>query len=153
MLRSVTLALVLSVLAAACALVDQPPPAGTIILRGEVRNNRGPVELEVTTPAGVVTGGVQPASLPADSTTQVTFHVPITGEWTIMVNGSPDITVADPRVPDRWDISADIRAGCKMEIHLDADGSLGSTCVSQPKESLLNVPSDAAPAGALPGPP
>ena len=77
-------------------------------------------------------GGVQPASLPADSTTQVTFYVPITGEWTIMVNGSPDITVADPRVPDRWDISADIREGCKLEIDLDADGAYGYGCVPQP---------------------
>ena len=131
MLRSVTLGVVFSVLAAACALVEPPVPAGTVTVQGEVRNDRGPVELEMTTPAGVVPGAVQPASLPADSTTQVTFHLPTTGEWTITVNGSPDITVADPNVPARWDISADIREGCKLEIHLSADGGSGYECVPQ----------------------
>ena len=51
-LRSVTLGVALSVLAAACALVEPPIPAGTTLLRAIVRNERGPVELTVTTPAG-----------------------------------------------------------------------------------------------------
>ena len=131
MLRSVTLGVVLSVLAAACALVEPPVPAGTVTVQGEVRNERGPVELGVTTPTGVVPDAVKPASLPADSTTQVTFFVPATGEWSITVDGSPDVTVGDPGVPERWDISADIRDGCKLDIHLSADGGTGHECVPQ----------------------
>ncbi len=96
MLRSVTLGVVLSVLAAACALVEPPVPAGTVTVQGEVRNERGPVELGVTTPTGVVPDAVKPASLPADSTTQVTFFVPATGEWSITVDGSPDVTLGTP---------------------------------------------------------
>jgi hypothetical protein len=73
--------LALSVLVAACALVEQPPPATThavanladdvmFVLTGEVRNMRPePVQLEVRTPAGAPPGAVQPASLPAGSTT------------------------------------------------------------------------------------
>ena len=105
-LRSVTLGVALSVLAAACALVEPPSPAGTTLLRTRVRNERGPVELTVTTPAGVLPGAVQPTSLPAHSTTDVTFYVPITGQWSIAINGSPDIPGADLREA--------IRSGCRL---------------------------------------
>ena len=83
MLRSVTLGVALSILAAACALVEAPVPAGTFVLSGEVRNMRAvPVELEVRTPTGALPGAVQPASLPAGpSTTKVTYHVPIIGNF------------------------------------------------------------------------
>ena len=47
----------------------------------------GPVELTVSTPAGVLGGAVQPATVPAGSTTNVTFHVPVAGQWSIVLDG------------------------------------------------------------------
>ena len=122
MLRSVTLGLALSVLAAACALVEPPVPAGTFALPGEVRNMRAvPVELEVRTPTGTLPGAVQPASLPAGpSTTKVTYHVPITGQWSIAVDGDPYIVSGD--------FGAEIRQGCTLGLELSADGSSGYGC-------------------------
>ena len=88
-LRSVSLSVALSVLAAACALVEPPVPANThavanladditFVLTGEVRNLRAePVQLEMRTPAGALPGAVQPASLPAQTTTNVTFYIPL----------------------------------------------------------------------------
>ena len=91
MLRSVTLGLALSLLAAACALVEPPVPAGTRPVQGEVRNMRAhAVELVVRMPAGEMRGAVQPALLPARSTTDVTFYIPITGDWTIL-NGDEEL--------------------------------------------------------------
>ena len=126
MLRSVTLGLALSVLAAACALVEPPVPAGTFMLQGEVRNLRpGPVQLEVRTPAGVLPGAVQPASLPAGPTpANVMYHLPITGDWWIAVNGDPFISSRD--------FGSEIRQGCTLGIELSADGSSSHGCNLQP---------------------
>ncbi len=126
MLRSVTFVLALSVLAAACALVEPPVPAGTFAVQGEVRNMRpGPVELEVRTPAGVLPGAVQPASLPpGPSTAKLMYHLPITGEWWIAVNGDPYIASGD--------FGAEIRQGCTIGIELSADGSSMHGCNAWP---------------------
>ena len=93
MLRSVTLGVALSILAAACALVEPPVPAGTRPFQAQVRNPRPvPAELTITTPAGVLPGAVQwPASVPAFSEAIVTFHVPIRGEWAFAVNGDDQL--------------------------------------------------------------
>ena len=79
-LRSVTLSVVLSILAAACALVE-PAPSGTS-LQISVRNSMGPVVLTVTRPNGDLAGAVRPASPPAGVTTDVMFDVP-SGVWWI----------------------------------------------------------------------
>ena len=89
MLRSVTLGIAMSVLAAACALVEPPPPPGTAMTVAQVTNSDPfEVELAVTTPSGVLPGAVQPSRLPARGTDDVTFYLPIAGEWTITVNGT-----------------------------------------------------------------
>ena len=122
MLQSVTFGLALSILAAACALVEPPMPPGTFMVQGEIRNMRAePVQLEVRTPAGVLPGAVQPASLPAGpSNARVTYHLPITGEWSIAVNGDAYIASAD--------FGPDIRQGCTLGIELSADGSSMHGC-------------------------
>ena len=124
MLRSVTLGLALSVLVAACALVEQPPPpvpAGTIPLQVQVQNmRREPAEFTVRTPDGVLAGAVQPATVPGDSTTDVTFYAP-PGEWSIRVNGSS----LGPRGND---LPGVIRAGCSPLIGLEADGGFSFGC-------------------------
>ena len=107
MLRSVTLGLMLAVLAAACALVEEPVPPGTIPLQLQVRNERGPVELALRTPSGVLAGAVRPATLPAKTTTNVTFYAP-PGNWWIDVNGSTDFAGVD--------LSGTIREGCTPSI-------------------------------------
>ena len=91
MLRSVTLSVALSVLAAACALVEQPVPPvplGTTPVQVQVRNlSDAPVgELGVKVRGGMQ-HAAQPPSVPGDSTTTVTFYVPNDGEWWIAVNG------------------------------------------------------------------
>jgi hypothetical protein len=121
-LRSLTFCLAISVVAAACALVEPPIPAGTFMVQGEVRNMRaGPVQLEVRTPAGVLPGAVQPATLPAGpSTAHLTYYLPITGEWSIAVNGDAFIASGD--------FGPDIRQGCTLGIELSADGSSTHGC-------------------------
>lgn len=89
-LRAVTLGLAFDVLIAGCAIFTEPPPAGTRPFQAQVQSRlAGPAELTISTPAGVLPGAVRPASLPAGSTTAVTFHVPMAGEWAIEVNGLP----------------------------------------------------------------
>ncbi len=117
MLRSVTLGLVLSILAAACALVEPAPPGTSLQI--SVRNSMGPVVLTVTTPNGDLAGAVRPASLPAGTTTEATFDVPA-GDWWIAVNGSRDIRGTD--------FSAPIRNGCQLGISLHADGVHEAGC-------------------------
>ena len=119
MLRSVTLGLVLSVQAAACALVEPPAEADVFIVLGEVRNmTPDPVELGVRTDAGSIPGAVQPASVPAGpSSTNVTFHLPVTGEWYITANGDPWF-ISSPDFPD-------IQQGCTLRIELAPETTVG----------------------------
>jgi len=121
-LRSVTLAMTLSVLAEACALVEPPPPAGTLMLNSEVRNMRAePVQLEVGTPAGPLPSAVQPASLPAHTTTNVTLYIPLTDDWSIFADDVPVIV--------NTEVSSEIlRRGCRFGIELAADGAFSYGC-------------------------
>ena len=96
-LRSVTLSVVLSVLAAACALIEPPPPPPGAF-QAQVRNTLpNPVELSIVR-AGERVGAAQPASLPALSETIVTFHIPIAGEWIYAVDGDDQIS-SDELIP------------------------------------------------------
>ena len=62
MLRSVTLSVALSVLAAGCAL--DSPPAGSVLFRVQIRNaSMDRVELAVGSDTGDIPGAVQPASV------------------------------------------------------------------------------------------
>ena len=94
MLRAFAQRVAVFVLAAACALTTPPPPAGTVPIHVEVHNMMArPAELTVRPPAGTVPGpplpgAVQPASLPAGSTTDVTFWVPPAGRWWIFLQDS-----------------------------------------------------------------
>ena len=119
-LRAVTIGVALSVLAAACALLEQPPPAGTRMVQIEVRNMREhPTDLGVTTLSGPLPGAAQPASLQAQSTSTVTFHIPMTGDWWIKVNDAYEIP--------RADLGPLIEQGCSIVIGLHANG-LEYTC-------------------------
>ena len=121
MLRSVTLGVALSVLATACAVVEQPVPVETVTFQAQVRNaSRRPLELTVTTPAGVLAGAVQPALLPAGSTTNVTFYVPAGLDYAINAAGSPDLTGAD--------LDTYIRTGCAIWMALDGDQVVQAGC-------------------------
>ena len=114
-LRSVTLSLALSVLAAACALTEAPPPAGTRPIQSQVQNLRAlPAKLTVTTPTGVLADAVQPPSLPAGSTTDVIFYIPNVGEWTIDFDGHPIVSSED--------FTGTFKFGCALELTL-SDGA------------------------------
>ncbi len=124
MLRSVTLGVALSVLAAGCALVEPPPPAGTRSFQAQVRNPRPvPAELTITTPAGALPGAVQlPASVPAFSEAIVTFHVPIQGEWAFAVNGDDQLG---------WEELTPNIGVCTMEFVM-GDGNSSFSCLRAP---------------------
>ena len=123
MLRSVTLSVAISVLVAACALVEQPVPAGTTTVQGQVRNRTGhPVEITVKTPTGALHGAVQPGSVPAGLTPDVTLHLPLGQEYALSAGGfdMPGISVDDYG-----------RMGCRFDFEISSDG-LGLSCLSTP---------------------
>lgn len=123
MLRSVTLSFALCVLAAACALVEPPVPPGSRVLQVPVRNlSDAPVgELGVKV-RGATLYAAQPPSVPADSTTTVTFYVPSKGEWWIAVNG---IGLVEGR---QFEEFQPVRGNEPCLIVFDADLSARYTC-------------------------
>lgn len=85
--RAVTLSLAVSLLSAACALVEPPPPPGTYAVQMEVRN-----EWPDSVPFTVYFGGqprrdaVRPPSVPGGpSRTAVTFYLPLADDWEIAI--------------------------------------------------------------------
>jgi hypothetical protein len=75
----------------------------------------------VKTPAGVIPGAVQPATLPPMSTTTVRFLVPLGGDWSIGLNHGNDI-------PGR-DFNQISKPGCSpTSIEIGNDGSYGYGC-------------------------
>ena len=127
MLRAVTLGVALSVLAAACALTTPPPPAGTIPIHVEVHNMMArPAELAVRPQAGAIPGAalpgaVQPPSLPAGSTTDVTFWVPTAGRWWIFLQDS-DVVISGEEIGEL------VGVGCTIFIEFSADASSQFGC-------------------------
>lgn len=130
MLRSVTLGVALSILTAACALIEPPVPAGTYPMEAEVRNNSPrPVEFTVVRAVGgalpganAIAGAVQPASVPAGpSSSKVIFYLPIDGQWLI-------------RIPDWGEIEGKDFGSFRAQqcgplvINLDANGGWGWGC-------------------------
>ena len=69
---------------------------------------------------GVLAGAVQPALLPAGSTTNVTFYVPAGLDYAINAAGSPDLTGAD--------LDTYIRTGCAIWMALDGDQVVQAGC-------------------------
>lgn len=127
MLRAVVLGVPLSVFAAACALTTPPPPAGTIPIHVEVHNMMArPAELTMRPPAGMVPGpplpgAVQPPSLPAGSSTDVTFWVPPAGPWWIFLQDS-NLVISGEEINELVDV------GCTIFIEFSADESAQLGC-------------------------
>ena len=105
MLRAVALSVAVFGLAEACALTSPPPPAGTIPIHVEVHNMMArPAELTVRPPAGMVPGpplpgAVQPPSLPAGASTDVTLWVPTAGRWWIFLQDS-DLVISGEEIDE-----------------------------------------------------
>ena len=130
MLRSVTLGVALSVLAAACALVEPPVPAGTYPMEAEVRNSSArPWNSRVVRALGgalpgadVIAGAVQPAVVPAGpSSTKVIFYLPTDGQWLIRIPEWGEIEGKD------FDSFRAQQCG-PLSINFDADGGWGWDC-------------------------
>jgi len=120
MLRSVTLGVALSIMAAACALGDPPPPPGTRQFQVEVRNLRAsPAQVTVTTPAGELPGAAQPALLPAGSVTDLTVQVPADGKWSVRFDG--EVVLA-------WDWANPKIGKCEIRLELTLGGNFGAGC-------------------------
>ena len=121
--RAVTLSVAVSLLAAACALVEQPPPPGTRMFQAEVRNlSPRPLEplVQISSTEGALPGAVRPPSVPPESTAIVTFFVPVAGEWSILI---------DPRTTMVSDeIEMLMEQGCTIYIETAGDGGYGSGC-------------------------
>jgi hypothetical protein len=111
MLRPIVLALASGLLVAACALVDPPAPAGTVMLQINVNNQFGlPIDV------GVTAGEARPSTVPAKTKGDVQFFVPLGRQWTITVN-SQDLILQS-------DVSG--RTGIIRDIGIDVD-LLGNT--------------------------
>ena len=126
MLRAGALGVALAVLAAACALAEPPPPAGTRVVRAQVESEwPQPITPVVNTAAGAMQGAVQPATLQPRSTTMVSFYVPITGEWSITFNPGVEINGIDiDRNSNRGP-----KGGCTIpSIIIGDDGGYGQGC-------------------------
>jgi len=126
MLRAGALGVALAVLVAACALVEPPPPNGTRLVQAEVKSEwPQPITPVVRTPAGVMQGAVQPATLQPRSTTMVSMYVPITGEWSIAFNPGVEINGIDlDRNSNRGS-----KGGCTIpSIQIGDDGGYGQAC-------------------------
>ena len=123
MLRCLALGLALSVLAAACALAEPPP--GTVRVEVEVHNrSHTPVEgLGIKVPGGMLLHAVEPPSVPADSTTMVTLHVPLDDKWWIAVNG---IGVLEGQA-----LRMHLGSGCPLSIEFSARGAARYDCGMQ----------------------
>ena len=126
MLRSVTLGVVLSVLAVACTLAEAPPSAGTFTIEAVVRNlSPSEVVLRVSNRRGEVPSAVQPdAMVPAGpSTTNLTLKLPADGQWTLGISGWGEI--------DGKELEG---LQCPLAIMIDAMGcavelrTIGSSC-------------------------
>jgi hypothetical protein len=112
MLRPLVLALASGLLVAACALVDPPAPAGTVMLQLKVNNQFGlPVDVAVTTATGAYAGEARPPTVPAMTASDVQFFVPIGRPWTITVNDQDLILDSDVRG----------RTGIIRDIGIDVD--------------------------------
>ena len=123
MRRAVAVSFALPLLATACALVEPPPPAGTRGVEAQVRNERS-LGVELSIMKGLsrrtILGAVQPPSVPARSTGNVTLHIPTTGQWWLAIDGSPTL--------DRNDLEDLFRPGCAFTLEIFADGSLSTGC-------------------------
>ena len=82
-----------------------------------------PVELTVSTPAGVLGGAVQPATVPAQTTANVTFHVPVDGEWSIVLDG--DVRLGTNALNSSIGV-------CTMVMELPAGGGGSMGCPEVP---------------------
>jgi hypothetical protein len=117
MQRPLVLALASGLLAVACALVEAPPPAGTVMVQLDVNNQFArPVDVAVTMGGAsgrvqAIPGAAQPSTVPPKARGDVRFFVPITGSWTIVVNGQDLILGSDLRG----------RSGVVNDIGIDID--------------------------------
>lgn len=128
MLRSVTLSLALSVLAAACALVEPPAPPGTYMVQIDVRNER-PKSVPFTVYFGGQPRGdaVQPPSVPAGpSRTAVTLYLPLADDWEIAIDNG-DIGAITGQGFDPT-----FRRECPLVIDIPATGDWRFGCASTP---------------------
>jgi hypothetical protein len=121
-LRSVTLGLAMSVLSAACALVEPPVTAGTATVQVEVRNaSRDLVELVVNTDTGERPGAVQPASVAPGSSTDVFLSIPSDQAWTL------DVEPFGWSI-ESWAFEALLDQGCEIVLKLWADSGRNLAC-------------------------
>jgi hypothetical protein len=122
MLRLVGFGLAAGVLVAACALTEPVAPPGTIPVQLEVANRSPrPAELAVVAPgSGVIPNAAQPPSVAAGTTGEVVFHVPMTGDWEIVVN--------DASLLIRQDLKGRTGPIRNIGIEIDEQGSIGWWC-------------------------
>ena len=120
-MKVAALSMALAILAAACSLVDPPPPPGTHMVEAQVKSEwPQAISPVLKTPAGEIEHAIQPATLQPRSMTNVRFYVPITGQWTIAFNPGVEI-------PSR-DFDGLAKVGCTPIIVIGDDGSYAYGC-------------------------
>ena len=129
MLRSVTLGLALFLLAAGCALIEPPPPPGTVKFQVEVRNaSRDRYELVVETDGRAVDGSVQPASVAPGSSASVTLSVPIDQTWELFAGGWNSDGDRFGSTIEGWAVEALLDQNCNVVIDLWEDNGRNVAC-------------------------
>lgn len=127
MLRPLLLALATGLLGVSCALLEAPPPAGSVMVQLGVDNKSGrAVNVGVSGTMGgnspMMPGSAQPSRVPPKVHADVRFFVPMTGDWVITVNGQDLIVRSDLRG----------KTGVIREIGIEVDeqGNTGWWCSS-----------------------
>ena len=128
MLRSVTLGVALSILFAACALVEPPPQADTNMFHAEVRNqSRDLLELMVETDRPLP-GAAQPASVAPGTIADVTFNVPIDEEWSLFITGVDRDGDPYGSSIEGWAFDALLDQGCHVVVDLWENNGRNVAC-------------------------
>jgi hypothetical protein len=112
------LALGSALLVAACALVEVPPPPGTVAARFTVANRLPqPVSLAVSIEGRPLPGSAQPALLGAGASAEVTFFLPVArNDWTIAVGR------------EEMFIDREVLTGLITDVHIRVDRDGLSWC-------------------------
>lgn len=122
MLRFVALGIVLSVVAAACGLIETKT---TDTIEAQVSNmSDRKVELYVVAAEGKIPDSAQPTELQPGSMTSATFSVPREGNWAIVLSPIASYT--------RSDLEPVLAEGCPLSIELEAGGGIKLECAAVP---------------------
>lgn len=124
-LRSVAFGIALSILTVGCALAEPAQDRARIITADVQNHSPRPIQLTVTSPEGVVNGAAYPAAMMPGSIATVTFYVPISEDWRIVLLAGSQIT--------RADYEGAVQPGCTVTLEQEEDEGFRFGCDPPPQ--------------------